>query len=343
MLVERTFQEPRGYTEPKRLMAWCILGLAGPVVIGGMFVIGWAFGLGSAPFKTRNWVCVDQAPAAGDLYSRLRALGAYHDRVWCPGKRGQHCRYLGSGQWVLCRPPLAASDCPLAGTIPRGCGPPRPNPWKAPDPCVAASLVHGVSGGVAIAAAVVLANWAALTPLDLCRRHANRCGRGRNFFHDRRDDPRLSVSLRWASCWRLSARPGALDRRLHLIVPSGGTDRRIQPAGDLPGLSAYRPAMTAAAVLAVLTTRGCWRVPGHLDRGCRRRVCHRRDGGAIARGSSDAAAAEQRRAHDRHPAGGRGSLGPFQDARANPATGTVTECGPERSEASSVMQEVSFS
>src|SRR4029453_5929757 len=54
VLVERTFKEPPGYTEPKSSIGARALQLAGPVIIVGMLVIGWVFGL-FVLFKTRNW------------------------------------------------------------------------------------------------------------------------------------------------------------------------------------------------------------------------------------------------------------------------------------------------
>ena len=161
VLVERTFQEPRGYTEPKPSIAGRILGLAGPVIIGGMFVIGWAFGL-YVLFKTRNWDALTRPlPLAICILVLLQVA----------------LTTIGSGALQSAVSIVAISVLLVGTVLPALSGITlwigRQNParlWAAEQLIrgkilirgVAASLVDGVSGGVAIAAVGVLANWAAL-------------------------------------------------------------------------------------------------------------------------------------------------------------------------------------
>ena len=162
VLVERTFQKPRGYTAPKSSMAGRVMRLGGPVVIGGMFVAGWVFGL-YVLFKTRNWDALTRPlPLAictlvlvqvalttigsGALQSALSivAMSILLVGTVLPALSGVTL-------WIGRRSPArlwAAEQLIRGKLLIRG---------------VSASLVDGVSGGVVIAAAGVLANWAALT------------------------------------------------------------------------------------------------------------------------------------------------------------------------------------
>ena len=161
VLVERTFQQPRGYTEPKPSITGRILGLAGPVIIGGMFVIGWAFGL-YVLFKTRNWDALTRPlPLAICILVLLQVA----------------LTTIGSGALQSAVSIVAISVLLVGTVLPALSGITlwigRQNParlWAAEQLIrgkilirgVAASMVDGVSGGVAIAAVGVLANWAAL-------------------------------------------------------------------------------------------------------------------------------------------------------------------------------------
>ena len=161
VLVERTFQEPRGYTEPKPSIAGRILRLAGPVIIGGMFVIGWAFGL-YVLFKTRNWDALTRPlPLAICILVLVQVA----------------LTTIGSGALQSAVSIVAISVLLVGTVLPALSGITlwigRQNParlWAAEQLIrgkilirgVAASLVDGVSSGVAIAAVGVLANWAAL-------------------------------------------------------------------------------------------------------------------------------------------------------------------------------------
>ena len=162
VLVERTFQQPRGYTAPKSSIAGRVMRLGGPVVIGGMFVAGWVFGL-YVLFKTRNWDALTRPlPLAictlvlvqvalttigsGALQSALSivAMSILLVGTVLPALSGVTL-------WIGRRSPArlwAAEQLIRGKMLIRG---------------VSASLVDGVSGGVIIAAVGVLADWAALT------------------------------------------------------------------------------------------------------------------------------------------------------------------------------------
>jgi hypothetical protein len=162
VLVQRTLQEPPGYTEPKPSLAGRIIRMAGPVIIGGMFVVGWLFGL-YVLFKTRNWdaltrplplaICILvlvqvalSTIGSGALTSALSIVGISVLLV------GTALPALsGLTLWIGRQSParLWAAEQLIRGRfLLRG---------------VAASLMDGVSGGVGIAAIGVLVDWAALT------------------------------------------------------------------------------------------------------------------------------------------------------------------------------------
>jgi hypothetical protein len=162
VLVERTFQQPRGYTEPKSSIAGRVLRLAGPVSIGGMFVVGWVFGL-YVLFKTRNWDALTRPlPLAICILVLVQVA----------------LTTIGSGLLQSAISIVAISVLLVGTVLPALSGVTlwigRQNParlWAAEQLIrgkilirgVAASLVDGVSGGVVIAAVGVLADWAALT------------------------------------------------------------------------------------------------------------------------------------------------------------------------------------
>ena len=162
VLVERTFQKPRGYTAPKSSMAGRVMGLGGPVVIGGMFVAGWVFGLYFL-FKTRNWDALTRPlPLAICTLVLVQVAlttigsGALQSAVSIVAMSillvGTVLPALsGVTLWIGRRSPArlwAAEQLIHGKVLVRG---------------VCASLVDGVSCGVVIAAVGVLADWAALT------------------------------------------------------------------------------------------------------------------------------------------------------------------------------------
>jgi serine/threonine protein kinase len=162
VLVERTFQQPRGYTKPKSSLAGRVMRLGGPIVIGGLFVAGWVFGL-YVLFKTRNWDALTRPlPLAictlvlvqvalttigsGALQSALSivAMSILLVGTVLPALSGVTL-------WIGRRSPArlwAAEQLIRGRMLIRG---------------VSASLFDGVSGGVVIAAVGILADWAALT------------------------------------------------------------------------------------------------------------------------------------------------------------------------------------
>ena len=162
VLVERTLQQPRGYTAPKSSIAGRVMRMGGPVVIGGMFVAGWVFGL-YVLFKTRNWDALTR-PLPLAICTLVLAQVALTT--------------IGSGALQSALAIVAMSILLVGTVLPALSGVTlwigRRSParlWAAEQlirgkmliRAVSASLVDGVSGGVIIAAAGVLADWAALT------------------------------------------------------------------------------------------------------------------------------------------------------------------------------------
>ena len=162
VLVERTFQKPRGYTAPKPSMAGRVMRLGGPVVIGGMFVAGWVFGL-YVLFKTRNWDALTRPlPLAICMLVLVQVA----------------LTTIGSGALQSALSVVAMSILLVGTVLPALSGVTlwirRRSParlWAAEQlirgklliRAVSASLADGVGGGVIIAAVSVLVDWAALT------------------------------------------------------------------------------------------------------------------------------------------------------------------------------------
>ena len=162
VLVERTLQEPPGYTEPKSSLAGRIVRMAGPVVIGGMFVVGWLFGL-YVLFKTRNWDALTRP-----LPLAICLLVLVQVALTTIGSGALQSALSIVGISVL----LVGTVLPALSGVTLWIG--RQSParlWAAEQLIrgrflirgVTASLVDGVSGGVVIAAVAVLADWAALS------------------------------------------------------------------------------------------------------------------------------------------------------------------------------------
>jgi hypothetical protein len=162
VLVERTLQEPRGYTEPKPSMAIRVLQLAGPVIIGGMFVVGWLFGL-YVLFKTRNWDALTRP-----LPLAICILVLVQVALTTIGSGALQSAISIVGISVL----LVGTALPALSGVTLWIG--RQSParlWAAEQVIrgkilirgVAASLMDGVSVGVVVAAVGVLADWAALS------------------------------------------------------------------------------------------------------------------------------------------------------------------------------------
>jgi serine/threonine protein kinase len=162
VLVERTLQKPHGYTEPKPSMAIRVLHLTGPVIIGGMFVVGWLFGL-YVLFKTRNWDALTRP-----LPVAICILVLVQVALTTIGSGALQSAISIVGISVL----LVGTALPALSGVTLWIG--RQSParlWAAEQlirgkiliRCVAASLLDGVSVGVVIAAVGVLADWGALS------------------------------------------------------------------------------------------------------------------------------------------------------------------------------------
>jgi serine/threonine protein kinase len=162
VLVERRFEEPRGYTEPKSSLAGRVLRMAGPVVIGGLFIVGWAFGL-YVLFTTRNWDALTRP-----LPLAICTLVLAQVALTTIGSGALTSAISIVGMSVL----LVGTVLPALSGVTLWIG--RQHParlWAAEQLIrgrlmirgVSASLVDGVALGVIIAAAGVLADWAALT------------------------------------------------------------------------------------------------------------------------------------------------------------------------------------
>ena len=139
-----------------------MLRLGGPVVIGGVFVAGWVFGL-YVLFKTRNWDALTRP-----LPLAICALVLVQVALTTIGSGALQSAISIVAISVL----LVGTVLPALSGVTLWIG--RQNParlWAAEQLIrgrilirgVSASLVDGVSGGGVIAAAVVLADWAALT------------------------------------------------------------------------------------------------------------------------------------------------------------------------------------
>ena len=162
VLVERTFQKPRGYTAPKSPIAGRVMQLGGPVVIGGLFVAGWVFGL-FVLFKTRNWDALTRP-----LPLAICTLVLVQVALTTIGSGALQSALAIVAMSIL----LVGTVLPALSGVTLWIG--RRSParlWAAEQlirgrmliRAVSASLVDGVSGGVVIAAVSVLADWAALT------------------------------------------------------------------------------------------------------------------------------------------------------------------------------------
>ena len=162
VLVERTLQKPRGYTAPKSSMAGRVMGLGGPMVIGGLFVAGWVFGL-FVLFKTRNWDALTRP-----LPLAICTLVLVQVALTTIGSGALQSALAIAAMSIL----LVGTVLPALSGVTLWIG--RRSParlWAAEQLIrgrmlirgVSASLVDGVSAGVVIAAFGVLADWAALT------------------------------------------------------------------------------------------------------------------------------------------------------------------------------------
>ena len=322
VLVERTFQEPRGYTEPKPSMAGRILQLGGPVIIGGLFVFSWAFGL-YVLFKTRNWDALTRP-----LPLAICTLVLVQVALTTIGSGALQSALSIVAMSVL----LVGTVLPALSGVTLWIG--RQHParlWAAEQLIrgrmlirgVSASLVDGVAGGVVIAAAGVLADWAALTLPGFVPSISREVGAVEAGIGSMVGDTIGGSSF---IALGIALAVEALDRaRLHpavstLIVAVGaGLVAASNQQAILPGLTLIA-GMSAAAALAVWL----YRSRGFLAVWTAVVVAGLVTDAMAARSleDPDVAAVEQRRVHDRRLADAGRRLGTFQDAREDAAAST---------------------
>jgi hypothetical protein len=162
ILIDRSLQRPRGYEPPPTPMAMRIFKGTGPAVLVGVVVIGWGFGLYYL-FKMRNWDALTRP-----LPLALCAVVVLQVALSTIGSSGVFQSILGI---VAVSVLLIGTVLPALSGVLSWIG--RHSParmWAAEQLArgrlmlqgVSASLVDGVSGGAAMAAIVVFADWAAL-------------------------------------------------------------------------------------------------------------------------------------------------------------------------------------
>jgi hypothetical protein len=162
VMIDRSLQQPRGYKAPATPLPMRIFKAAGPFVVGAVFVIGWAFGLYYL-FKTKNW----------DALTRRLPLALCALVVVQVGLS----TIVSSGAFQSLLAVVAISVLLIGTALPALSGVMlwigRQSParmWAAEQltrgrvfvPAVAIAIFEGVSGGAAMAAVGVLADWAAL-------------------------------------------------------------------------------------------------------------------------------------------------------------------------------------
>lgn len=162
IMIDRTLQRPRGYTSPTPPMYMRIFKGVGPVILVGVFVIGWGFGLYYL-FKTKSWEALTRRlPLAICTLVIIQVALSTNDSSGILG-------------WLLS---IVAIAIMLIGTVlPALSGVllwiGRRTParlWAAEqltrgrvmNIAIPASLLDGVSGGAIAAAVLLLADWAAL-------------------------------------------------------------------------------------------------------------------------------------------------------------------------------------
>jgi Protein kinase domain len=162
VMIERSFQRPRGYDPPDAPMAMRIFKGAGPFILVATFVIGWGFGLYYL-FKTKNWDALTRR-----LPLALCALVILQVALSTIGTSGLFQSIVGVVAVTIL---LVGTVLPALSGVLLWIG--RRSParmWAAEQftrgrffaPGVSASLFEGVAAGAAMAALGVLADWAAL-------------------------------------------------------------------------------------------------------------------------------------------------------------------------------------
>ena len=162
IMIERSLQRPRDYKAPEIPILMRVFKGTGPAILVVVFVVGWGFGLYHL-FKTRNWDALTRRmPLAMCV---LVVLQVALDTI---GSSGIFESLVGVAAVTIL---LIGTVLPALSGVLLWIG--RQNPvrmWAAEQfsrgkllvPAVSASLVDGVSGGAAMAALAVFADWAAL-------------------------------------------------------------------------------------------------------------------------------------------------------------------------------------
>ena len=160
--IERSLQPPRGYKAPPTPLPMRIFKGSGPAVLIAVFVIGWGFGLYYL-FKTRNWDALTRR-----LPLALCALVLVQVGLSTISSSGAFQSLLAVVAIAIL---LIGTALPALSGVLLWIG--RQNPariWAAEQltrgrvltHAVSISMVEGVSGGAAMSAIAVLADWAAL-------------------------------------------------------------------------------------------------------------------------------------------------------------------------------------
>jgi hypothetical protein len=162
IMIERSLQTPRGYKSPETPMLMFLFTGAGPVILIGVFVIGWGFGLYYL-FTTKNWDALTRR-----LPIAICALIVLQVALQSLNDGGIFQSLMGVVAVTIL---LVGTLLPALSGVLLWIG--RQSParmWAAEQlthgrvflPAVSASLLDGVSGGAVIAAIAVLSDWAAL-------------------------------------------------------------------------------------------------------------------------------------------------------------------------------------
>jgi hypothetical protein len=162
IMIDRSLQLPRGYKAPPTPLVMTIFSGAGPVILVGVFVIGWAFGLYYL-FTTKNWDALTRR-----LPIAICALVVLQVGLSNIDDSGIFQSLLGAVAVTIL---LIGTVLPALSGVLLWIG--RQSParmWAAEQlthgrvfvQAVSASLLEGVSGGAVMAAVAVLADWAAL-------------------------------------------------------------------------------------------------------------------------------------------------------------------------------------
>jgi hypothetical protein len=162
VMIERSLQKPRGYEDPETPWPMRIFRGAGPAVIIAVFVIGWGFGLYYL-FKTKNWDALTRR-----LPLALCALVLVQVGLSTISSSGAFQSLLAIIAIAIL---LIGTALPALSGVMLWIG--RQSParmWAAEQltrgrvfaQSVAISMFEGASGGAAMAAIGVLADWAAL-------------------------------------------------------------------------------------------------------------------------------------------------------------------------------------